>query len=65
MNPLAAWGLAAFLMGWVIVSIIILIGPQGTERAFAIKNTIFYTGVGAYLLGLGMILVGSTIEVAS
>ena len=50
MNPLTAWGLAAFLMGGVIVSIIILIGPQGTERAFAIKNTIFYTGVGAYLL---------------
>ena len=65
MNPLAIWGLGIFTAGAAVICIILLIGPSGGDRELAIKNTIFYTGVGAYLLGLGMILVGSTIEVAS
>lgn len=62
MNPLAIWGLGIFTAGAAVICIILLIGPSGGDRELAIKNAIFYIGVGAYILGLVLLIVNAMIR---
>lgn len=65
MNPLAIWGLSIFTAGAAgaaVICIMLLIGPLGDDRELAIKNAIFYIGVGAYILGLVLLIVDAMIR---